>query len=344
MKFRNFLRVQQDECLSSWVYRCSQSKKGQKFKILSDAYIDSDPDFDLVAPFFTPDIASLGLDVALFQRCFQARSEWVLPWAERVVYCPACFHEDIAAGWLPYWRKGWCYLHAPICIKHRRLLAVAEHYNPFVDKAWIAFAEDCVSPHDPDTRCRLPWRHPPVSKEVVYLAAKAQRFLHAAHVYATVRLIDGVTLSSAEVLKVSRFLLEYFLFPRLRPPKGDGVARGMQHSVGRIGERMTREQAKAVGCSDSDVFSRMTALILVGCVFGIVSAALFQSVARSLALTIYLERGGAYEIGCHGFTFLTMKEHREAVQFFENLSDVMKSRLSCFMRGLKDYRYKMGSY
>lgn len=338
MKIAGFPKAKYDECLSSWVWRCSQSRYPTGMDFQSFLREVDDPDFSFSE--LQAGLDRLGISQGEAQCFFDARSPWVFPWEQRSVFCPQCLGDDIAAGGLPYWRKSWSYLHCPICIEHNRLLVLFERYYPYFDKAWIAFSDDCIAPLNSSTRCRVPWKQPPSSLGVISLALKIQKLLTTAHHKATIYFSAcGTMCSSSEILRVSRFLFEYFLFPRLRVPTGDGVARGMQYGVARVDERMTREQAKLYGCNDCDVFSRVTALILIGCVLRLVPVELFKRVRRSLRLFIHLESGAAYDIGRCGLTFLTRNEHRAAVDFFESLSDSMRGLLSDFLNGLKEYRF-----
>lgn len=335
MKIPGLPIIKYDECLTSWLVRISEITDQES--ILQYTASLRHPDFDVADKKLLGYLSKLGVNEEIARNCFGARTTWLLPMENCSAYCFLCFQDDVSAGGAPYWRKSWCYLHCPMCIKHRKLLMVADPLSISLQKSWIVFMEECNGKYNISTRCELPWKQSNAPMKVRMLALKVQQFLIVAHKSNFVRLPGvGIVVSSAEVLAVARLLLESFLFPRLRPNRGDGVARTVQMSFPRKGGGMSIEQARQEGCRDCHVYSRVTALILVGCVFNLFPLARFRDAQKHLALTAVVCSGLAYDIGLHGMRFSSWKEHRLTINFLEELSEGLKYCLADFISGLKN--------
>lgn len=337
MKISGLPTIKYDECLMSWLVR-SASSIGED-SVLEYANSLEDPDFDLTNKNVLGFLSELGMGEEIARGCFGARTTWLLPWENRAAYCLLCLQEDISVGGSPYWRKTWCYLHCPICVKHRRLLVVADPISIGLQKSWVVFIEECNGRYNRSTKCRVSWKQPSAPDGVTMLALRVQGFLTRAHISNFVRLpgID-VAVSGEAVLAVTRLLLESFLFPRLRRSLGDGVARAMQTGFPRTNGIASIEQARQLGCSDGHVYSRMTALILVGCVFKLFPAARFNDVRNSLGLTADVCSGEAYDIGRNGMRLSSATEYIMIIEFLNGLPDGLKVCLGEFIEGLKNSR------
>ncbi|WP_146036007.1 TniQ family protein [Pseudomonas sp. LFM046] len=333
MKIFGLPIVRYDECLASWLVR-SASVIGEE-DVLRFSQSLEDPDFDLNNEMVIDFLSRVGVDPESARRCFGAQTNWLFPWENRAAYCLLCMQEDVASGRSPYWRKSWCYLHCPICVKHRTLLVLADPNSIGLQKSWIVFVEECNDKYDRKTRNEVQWRQPGAPTKAVILALRVQGFLTAVHKAGFIK-IRGMDrpVRGADILAVARLLLENFLFPRLRPPCGDGVARAMQSGFPRISGIRSIEHAKLLGCSDCNVYSRMTALILVGCVFKLFPASRFIDVRMSLGLHSDVYSGEAYDIARYGMRLSSRREIGYAMEILNALPEDLKIYLEDFINGL----------
>ncbi|WP_146218562.1 hypothetical protein [Pseudomonas sp. RW409] len=335
MKLFGFPVIKYDECLMSWLVR-SFSGIGES-SILQ--YISSlaDPDFDLENEKVLDFLSGLGVGGRVARDCFGARTAWLLPWEERTAYCFRCLQEDISSGSSPYWRKSWCYLHNPICVKHRELLEIADPISNELQKSWTVFIQKCSEKYGLVPDFEISWAHPNRFGKKLMLALRVQDFLTRAHKADYIRLRGhDVVVSGAAVLAVARLLFESFLFPRLRPPCGDGIATGGRAGFPRTAGIISIEQARQRGCSDSNVHSRMTALILIGCVFKLFPLERFKDVRDALELTADVYSGEAYDIGRHGMRLSSSNEYKLTIEFLDGLPAGLKGCLGEFISGLNN--------
>lgn len=337
MKISGLPAVKYDECLTSWLVRISETTDQRS--ILRYATSMVDPDFDVADEELLGHLSELGVNERVARDCFGAQTAWLLPKENRAAYCFLCFQDDVAAGGAPYWRKSWCYLHCPMCIKHRELLVIADPFSITLQKSWIIFMDECNGVYDRNTRCNLPWKQPAAPLKARMLALKVQQFLASAHKANFVR-IPGMDLvvNSEEVLAVTRLLLESLLFPRLRPNGGDGLARVVQSGLPRESGGISIEQARQEGCRDCHVYSRMVALILIGCVFKLFPLAHIRDIRWHIALSVLVSCGSAYNIGFYGMRLSSWAEHKLTLSFLEGLSEDMKKCLADFTSGVRDIR------
>ncbi|MDH1728146.1 TniQ family protein [Pseudomonas chengduensis] len=335
MKIFGLPIIKYDECLTSWLVRSANSidECGE----LQYVHSLADPDFDLANDKVLGFLSRLGMGGEAARSCFGARTTWLLPWEKRTAYCLLCLQEDVSAGGSPYWRKAWCYLHCPICVKHGRLLDVADPLSIGPQKSWGVFIDECNRQYNENISFEIFWKRRGRVDVAVMLALIVQDFLVRAHKanYVRLRGLD-VAVSGVDILAVARLLFESFLFPRLRPPCGDGIAREMQIGLPRTGGITSVEEARKIGCSDCNTYSRMTALVLIGCVFKLFPLARFNGVRRLFSLTINVYSGEAYDIGRHGMRLSSWKEHELTIEFLNGLPEGLKGRLGEFIYGLKN--------
>lgn len=146
---RNLPQPFVDETFTSWVYRCENSKRSGCPRIGNRAMQSNyccrtnrdfyeDPDFDFDSAYITSVLNDLSIDKAWASKFFRSKSNSLLPWGERKYFCPQCLQNDVARGYLPYWRKEWCCMLVATCSYHRVRL-VAFHRLPDIGKAWHAF-------------------------------------------------------------------------------------------------------------------------------------------------------------------------------------------------------------
>jgi hypothetical protein len=284
MKFKYFPRVQLDETLSSWLYRSLQNTNLRNCVDLENlAGYDEDYDFSVLIHWRT----ALALDVEPTDvvRCFKPATGWLLPWDERQTFCPRCLDEDVSGGRLPYWRKYWCYSYCPICFTHGQLLMRMDVLRGDFNRAWESFCHyDDWSMKTQNSRCKsTTLSYPDVSAKTISMAIKAQKLIHLAHRAQTIRINDTV-LPSVDVLNLCAFIFDHLLFPKT-PGSNGGAAR--YRATGIPKARIITKQSKFyMSFEDCDVFSRLVALLIVGLVLKLVTAAEIQSVSYELQLPV----------------------------------------------------------
>lgn len=328
-----FKAIKNDECLSSWVSRnCYVFESGEL-----DGYLKSgvDLDFDFSSPSTLRLLAKKNDRVCRLLPYFRASSTWLLPWENRLAYCLECMKEDVAAGGAPYWRKSWCYLHCPICVKHKQMLLLGNPLSVCLFKSWRTFFEECRGDISNDTKCLSPWRQSTASEKAVRLALRVQCLLMSAHRSSTILLPgDRVPVNSNDFLCFSRFLFEEFLLPRSRGLCADGVARLSQCGMPRQAREATWQDAINAGCSDCHAFCRIVALVLIGCVLKLFPISRFLSSRDGLELSAYVRCGTPGRIAECGIG--TPKMHAMCIVelLLEGSSSEFKERLSDFVIGL----------
>lgn len=157
-RLRAVPRFHFDETLASWIYRCAYSPHCQwittldlaEVEIISaDIKINNRGGYDYVGFDFNhslPPALRLGSACRLsgdwFERYFSPKGRPLLIPQYRTSFCPSCLKEDVERTGLPAWRKSWCYVHMPFCIRHKKLLfAFNEAYGCDCDKANIAYTQ-----------------------------------------------------------------------------------------------------------------------------------------------------------------------------------------------------------
>lgn len=329
MKVHGLPRAQHDECFSSWYFRCLQARKEDALLLSAADYTD-EPDFWLSRQNLRRS-PSNRVSVSALSRFFREESSWVLPWEQRKVYCYYCLCEDIKVGLIPYWRKQWCYLHCPICVEHNCLLEEFPCFAPGIDKAWAAFSHHCNNYRHSVGKAIIS-RSP---QRVIFLALQAQWLLDIAHKSPYVRLRGSRTCYlSEEIRGFCRFLFEIFLFPRFRFSEQDGLARGCQRGQLRLDPVEDFRQGALLGCSLCDVFPRVTALILIGCVLGFFPSQQVRVLQRLLSVSNPFLRMNPFDIGRMGVRFESIEHQRETMSYLDGLSVELRERIEPFIAGV----------
>lgn len=341
MKIRDLPATRYDESLSSWIARVAQFSGDQSFSDL--AGLTEDPDFDLKSPAVVEVLSRLSVGLRQAESVFGAETSWTLPWRQRAAYCTSCLMEDVAAGGAPYWRRRWCYLHYAVCDFHKCLLVAADPFSLDLNKSWTVFVDECNGMYYRKTRCHVQWREPETSSQVVALALRAQEFLLRAHKNDFVSFPGcGMIVRSSYILSLVRFLLESFLLPRQQPPYRDGAARGSQSGLERIRGITSLDEAKLLGCSDCHVYSRMTALILVGCVLKLFPIQRYRKFRDRLPLPFVVYSGDGFDIGYSGINFGSANDYRAAMQLIDSFPGSLREHLDDFIKGLIRFGRRRG--
>lgn len=324
--------IKYDECLSSWVARnkCCFDPEDLDFYEKSDGDID----FDFSLPALMRLISKTNLSLDHLRRRFACETKWTLPRENRMAYCLACMREDISAGGAPCWRKSWCYVHCPICLKHRVLLSIGSPLGVDFQKAWYFFFASCH--HElGETRCLIPWRQSNASTEAILLAFRVQQLLVSAHRRSSLLLPGGTKLvDSADFLVFSRFLLEEFLFPRMRGVRVDGAARGSQSGLPRENWGESLQEVINIGFSECNAFCRVVALVLVGRIFKLFPQERFYRVRDSLGLGRFAGDFDAESVGKFWISTPRRSAWYVAELLSEGFSDELNERLNDFYKGL----------
>lgn len=289
MKFKYFPRVQFDETLSSWLYRSFHNTNLPRYQDFATlAKYGEDYDFSVLVHWRTA--LTLGLDPVEVVRCFNAVTGWLLPWDERQTFCARCLDEDVANGRLPYWRKYWCYTHCPICFTHGQLLNRMNVTRGDFNRAWHSFchSDDWARRNVNLRQKSTVLSYPNVNARSINMAIKVQRLIHHAHRTSTVR-INNAVLPSVDILNLCAFIFDHLLFPRTPGGNGGGARyRAPAVSKARI---ITKQSEFYMSFEDCDVFSRLVALLIVGLVLKIITAAEIQSVSDDLELPVSMCNG-----------------------------------------------------
>lgn len=333
MKILTFSSIKYDECLSSWISRNSSNFDPNNLIAFFESSIDIDFDFSSTSSLQLLNRAKL--DTKRLEAIFRAHTNWTLSQDSRLAYCSECLKEDVASGGPPYWRKSWCYLHCPICIRHKSMLSLGEPFDFALDKTWGIFLGDCRAEWGREVKNIVPWRQSNAAKRAILLALRVQRLLISAHRKRMIVLPGwSQPVNSNDFLCFSKFLFEEFLLPRGRGPHSDGIARLTQCGMPRLSSELTLQELINAGCSDCNAFCRITALVLIGCVFGLFPQERFVAARKSLELSAGVNCGSAFSIARHGIA--TPKAHAiDVVELLlESSSWEFKNRLSDFVAGL----------
>ncbi|AZD02381.1 hypothetical protein [Pseudomonas chlororaphis] len=336
MKINGLPRPQIDECLSSWVYRVEHNGS---LSIHEEWFLFSkDPDYDVPVALVDLIADKAQFDLSLIQRFFSYQVNWCFPWKNRLAYCLDCFREDIAGGGLPYWRRCWCSLHQPICSTHRKLLSTMPTQSKIgPDKPWSAFSSELnYPPVTALSRNHLnQTQYHSINALMIRSAFRVQNYVNLAHATKNLHL-PGLRspIPSCRFLSLVRFLFSCFLYPRTLAKGLDGIARGFQRGLSR-NSYPDGAEARIAGCEDPNTFSRMTALILIGVVIGVIRQEVVQKYSDQLYLHAFVRRCGLVELGQYGVNLLDDTEVEEAVKIFIELPPLLLLRVKPFVEGMK---------
>jgi hypothetical protein len=146
-------RIVHDETIASWTYRCAYDPSCEVITTLDldglvfipkalDLNSGSDLsnpsfDFDISNELFKKIVKHYKLSAQAVDKLFGYEQKNLLDPMFRSAYCAECLKDDITHFGLPAWRRSWCYVHAPFCLIHKRLLSVSADVSPA--KACAAF-------------------------------------------------------------------------------------------------------------------------------------------------------------------------------------------------------------
>lgn len=277
MKIKGFPRVVPDETFTSWLFRCSLNKGcGAMSQKMGETYCSLDTEMDYDFDFSNNDFFELchHLQIApsLISVYFKPATALLLNTRFRLSYCPLCLREDISSYGLPVWRKTWCYVSAPFCMRHQVLLVHLSDFLPFV-KSWDAFAnrKPILDPqHVYYPRARL-WGGVPIALLGVDVGIKVQAWLSALRIPARYSRATNA-LPIGPLVVATEFLLQHFLHSTA-PGNSGGLAR-MWFSY-RRGRMLHRDRSWRAclknGAGEATPYQRMMALLLLGYVFDVFS-------------------------------------------------------------------------
>ncbi|WP_411960976.1 TniQ family protein [Pseudomonas mandelii] len=278
MKLKGYPRATPDETLTSWLFRCSLNKgcRGMTQE-MAETYYSLDKDIDYDFDFSSGDFFALCHHLQgapdLISAYFKPDTTLLLNTVFRLSYCPLCIREDIRNYGLPVWRKTWCYVRAPFCMRHRLLLVHLSDPVPSI-KSWCAFAnrKQILDPHHPYYPRARQWGGVPIALLGTDLGIKVQSWLCRLRTPASyLRATDALPLSPL-LVGGTEFLLQYFL--RLALPGGrGGLARTyfcsgrdrVAHGDKTFGARLSK------GARESTPYQRMMAMFLLGYLFDVFS-------------------------------------------------------------------------
>jgi len=280
LKVKGLPSIISDETLASWIFRCAYSThcptvttidlEGLNLKHKEDGTLQGF-DFDFLSAPAQKILTDFQSSEVFLRRVFTASRPLLEP-DYRFAYCPECLSEDVAAYGLPAWRRSWCYIHAPICFHHKKLLLIFPDSDS-VEKSHFAFISEMNCESSSDAGFYERSERLQLSKSTMRdrLALKTQYWLDRAFMISTIKGAknkDG--LLASEILFVCGLLMQYLLRPKSfrHTP---GPARYFFSDTKNLKWPGDPDFAflQKTGVLRSTPYQRMTALLFIGYIFGL---------------------------------------------------------------------------
>lgn len=289
MIFKNLLRPISDETYSSWVTRCALNPRIRSISEQNIFFLGSfdyevkggiiklhplGAEFDFSKSGEMQLANKMKLDVRVLENYFKPSSAILLSQEYRFAYCHLCIQTDVAFKRYPSWRKSWCYVTHPYCSIHRCLLSYINKSNP-LKKQWDAYANGASGDYIEGRTRGYPRRSHgiPPGDVRAWLTLRVQLWIERLNNSARYGLPGtDMMIDSSKLRYAVDLILRLFLVPRT-PRTEPGIARRLftladsciVHRVIGFNERFEYSAANSVP------YERMSALLLLGLVFGIFS-------------------------------------------------------------------------
>ncbi|WP_170928917.1 MULTISPECIES: TniQ family protein [unclassified Pseudomonas] len=308
MKLIGYPRAAPDETLTSWLFRCSLNKGCRGItQEMAETYCSLDEDIDYDFDFSSRDFFVLCHHLQgapnLISAYFKPDTTLVLHTGFRLSYCPLCIREHIRNYGLPVWRKTWCYVSAPFCMRHRLLLVHLSNPVPSI-KSWCTFAnrEQVLDPHHPYYPRARQWGGVPIALLGTDLGIKVQSWLCGLRTPARyLRATDALPFSPLMV-RGTDYLLQYFLHLTLPGGRGGGGWRVHISVPGGIVLLMVitfgARISKGVGVSTP--YQRMIAMFLLGYLFDVFSERDLRRIQTACLFSEYRWFSSIEDLGYRG--------------------------------------------
>lgn len=353
MKLKGWPRPLCDETFTSWIFRSAHNKHCKNFNCdEGEAYykattrlyeLESDSDFDFNSAAFVDLCSDHGLPQSLMRAYFRPESRFLCLPYYRFSFCPKCIREDITFHGLPAWRKSWCYITSPICVKHKAILTITDEIPSFY-KPWDAFASE---PPDSDPQHELLMhsrRWGGISSKVldVSIAIKIQKWLERLEREKWC-LLPGANkpVSSIQVSHVAGVLIKIFLSSRTRF-RGPGAARWLFNEGPEyiVSENFNYRESMEFGSGSASPYHRMIAILMVGYVFRLFSKNDLHKLIFAAESSGFPWLKSVEGLGLHSPWFHSEDEYLELVADFYCLDDSVQGRLSHFLTGVECAAYR----
>lgn len=137
-----------DELFSSWIYRGLHDLRSpvrqehvmhmyEKIPLKCTGRSEyEDYDFDFYSPNTKVLLAQIKIPPEKAESIFGPAFHTPLDPRFRFSYCDLCLSEDFANGIRPAWRKSWCFVECPFCLKHSKLLLISTSSRNFERAFW----------------------------------------------------------------------------------------------------------------------------------------------------------------------------------------------------------------
>lgn len=143
-RLKGFPQPYSDETLTSWLFRCTTSKRcvltidAVEDYVLSALRNGIDYDFGFGGAFKRLCVRS-GIDYLFCRKYFGIQDKNVILDARmRNAFCRQCLDEDVIHRSTPYWRRTWCRVDVAYCAAHKTLLATTgQDYGLY--RSWESF-------------------------------------------------------------------------------------------------------------------------------------------------------------------------------------------------------------
>jgi len=302
-----------------------------------------DIDFDLEAAPFVTLCTDIGLDLSCAVPFFSLPC-FTLPLSYwfRYAYCPECLDSDVQVFGFPYWRKEWCYIDCSCCLLHKRLLSILnDEWHTDAHKPWRAFANvnhafDTILDNSYRAAGRR-HREPELLMREQY-ACRVQRFLCVARRSKRIFLPRlGRDVNSSCVLQCSNILLCTFLSVRTDRQVG-GIARQLlTNTPDKIYHaNLSKRSRMLIGAEEAIPYIRLSAVLLVGWIFGVLRDSEFNEMRDSANEIFYWLPSSMRELGRAATSFDGIEEYLWYINLFRSLSLDLREVLMPFLMGVDE--------
>ncbi|MCS3468518.1 hypothetical protein M2401_002253 [Pseudomonas sp. JUb42] len=342
MHFEGWPKPLIDETFASWLFRAAHSKNCLSFNSdQGEMYYDDseDPDFDLYSAAFDRVCDAGGLKKELIRSYFKPRASLLSHPLHRFSFCRMCIREDIVNIGMPAWRKSWCYITAPYCLRHGCLLIVMED-DPTFYKPWEAFATEVGSA--PLFAYSRRWGGVPSKIPSAEIGMRIQKWLAGLDTAEWFTLSGQPELVSTSLLKNITILTMQILLSCRIVARSAGPARAL-YCDGRepiVHERLTYKESMNLGAVTASPYERMIALLMISCIFGLSDENEKSTMASAFRASGYRWLSDARQIGSLVPGFYSEQEYLEILDLFSAAPYLNNECLLSFIEGFEDAAYR----
>lgn len=350
MKIKGWPRSIQDETFTSWLFRSAYydsrihlgSISEDYFRVVSRSF---DPDFDFECLPFLEFCAECHLPAEILIKHFKPEMKLVVFPESRISYCAVCLREDIKKYGLPIWRKSWCYITSPFCLRHRKLLNISDDIYGF-HKSWRAFSAKPTGADPEHLAVPNSNRWGGISSKVLDAAngIAMQKWLASLNRNAMFLLPStSDSVDSYALQTTTEALLKIFLASRTKT-RIPGVARSL-FNVGAepiMHYPFTYRESIDYGAGSASPYHRMMALLLVGYTLRLFTKVDLEIIKAAVYSSGYRWCKSVEGLGAASPWFQSAEEYVEIIGSFENLPSGIVERISPFLKGVEFVAFRSG--